>query len=94
MMAQIVFSGNLPKPIRNEANRIKQGDYIFCKGNAGTGDFWGIYSQELGVISLNGAGSSYIPVKEKIYLGETYNYWTITKRIPNDKVKVTIEELQ
>lgn len=72
-------------------NKINQGDYVFCKSNNGALDFWGIYSSWIGsVISLDGAGSTYIEGKE-LYLGERYDYWTITKRIPNSKVKVTIE---
>ena len=76
----------------SKEDRIQQGDYIFCEAEDGALDFWGIYSSIIGkVISLNGAGSSYIEGKE-IYLGGKYKYWTITKRIHSDKVKVTIEE--
>ena len=91
-MAKVEFKGDLPLP--EEENRIKQGDFVYCKGSSGAHSFWGIYSQFMGgVISLDGAGSSYIQ-GEKIYLNETYNYWTIVKRISCINAKLTIEELK
>lgn len=90
-MAKIEFKGDLPLP--KKENRINQGDYVYCKGSGGALDFWGIYSSGLGtVVSLDGAGNSYIGGRD-LYIGETYSHWTIIKRIPCRNVKLIIEEV-
>lgn len=94
-MTQIIYNGNLEN-LNNEIpeNQIKQGDYVFCKATNGANSFWGIYSQALqAVISLDGAGNEYIYKLNRIYLGSTYGYWTITKRIKGNNVRLTIEEI-
>ena len=88
-MARIKFKSDI---IVKEKERIKQGDYIYCKASGGAYSFWGIYGFDCGVVSLDGAGNGYIP-KGDIYLGEIYSHWLIEKRIPVDKVKITIEEI-
>ena len=89
-MAVIEFKN---KEQEKKVNKIKQGDYVFCKGSEGSLDFWGVYNSLLGkVISLDGAGT-YMNAGD-LYLGEKYSYWTIEKRIPSEKVKVTIEEIE
>lgn len=97
---KIEFKGNLPLP-KNE-NQINQGDIVFCKGASGTSDIWGVcttlYDHQshkylYRIISFDGGGSEYIK-GEKLFLNEIYSYWTIIKRIPFNKVKLTIEEME
>lgn len=90
-MARVQYKNN-----NNEEDkiRIEQGDFIYCKANGGALSFWGIYGSSIGVVCLDGAGNVCIPIKDKIYLGENYNYWLIEKRIPCNKAKITIEELE
>jgi len=80
-------------PLKDKV-KIKQGDFIYCKANGGGCSFWGIYGMGCGVVSLDGAGSSYIPSGVDLYLGEIYNYWLIEKRIPCDKARITIDEIE
>lgn len=89
-MAKIKFEGNLPLP--KKENRLRQGDFVFCKAVSGANDFWGIVDSGLGVIAINGASNEYIQGSD-LYLNETYSYWTIIKRIPCEKVELTIKEL-
>lgn len=91
-MAKITYDGEMGNKKKYEEDRIKQGDFVFCEAHGGALDFWGIYSQALKtIISLNGAGSSYIQGYD-LYLNDTYNSWTITKRISCDEAKVVISE--
>jgi hypothetical protein len=91
-MAKITYDGEMGTKKKNEEDKIKQGDFVFCEANGGALDFWGIYSQSLKtIIALNGAGSSYIQGYD-LYLNDTYNSWTIIKRISCDKVMVSISE--
>ncbi|MGG3890181.1 hypothetical protein [Metabacillus fastidiosus] len=89
-MAKIEFKGDLP--LSKKENRIKQGDYVYCKASTGALHFWGIYNSSLEtVIALDGGGCDYIKGAE-LYLGETYSHWTIIKRIPSRNIKIIIEE--
>ena len=72
-----------------KANRIQQGDFVYCKACAGALDFWGIYADSK-VISIDGGGTYLI--SDDIYLGDTFKYWTIIKRIKCDKALVEIRE--
>ncbi|MEM5009339.1 hypothetical protein WKH57_01330 [Niallia taxi] len=92
-MAKIIYNGKQGKKKHREEDRLNQGDYVFCDSNgSGAWSFWGIYSRSLNrIISLDGGGDEYIKGDE-LYLGETYVYWTITKRIPDNKVTITIDE--
>ncbi|WP_303984244.1 hypothetical protein [Niallia circulans] len=91
-MAKVIYKGAIKNKPREE-DRIHQGDYVFCDANgSGASSFWGIYSESLKtVIALDGGGSQYVKGNE-LYLGETYVYWTITKRILANKVILSIEE--
>lgn len=89
-MAHIQFINTSKK--KKKENRIRQGDYVFCKGHDGAHDFWGIFGVEVGVVSLNGAGNSMIKRKE-LYVGDTHNYWTIEKRIPCENAFVQIKDI-
>lgn len=90
-MADIKFNGSLPNETLE--NKIKQGDFIFCKStHGGTGDFWGIYGHDCGVVCLDGAGNHYIP-KNDLYLGGCYSYWQIVYRISCDDALVEIKEV-
>lgn len=91
-MARVQFLGDLPKQNLKEENRIRQGDFIYCQTNQAA-SFWAIYDTEIGVIALDGASNCYIRDKV-VYLGETYSYWTTVKRVPCDKMKVTLEEIK
>lgn len=89
-MTKIEFKGELSIP--KKENLLKQGDFVYCQACYGAHSFWGIVNQGRGVISLDGGGGEAVKGKE-LYLGETYNYWTIVKRIPCDKMKITLEEI-
>jgi hypothetical protein len=93
-MAKIIFNEEIPKKNKISENQIHQGDLIYCEANSGGAlSFWGIYSEALHiVISLDGAGDQYIPKVDRIYLYDSYNHWTIAKRIPCNKVQITITE--
>lgn len=92
-MARVSFKGNNPP---RERVKLQQGDFVYCEANGGASSFWGIYGYGIGVVSLDGAGDKYIPYvpNENIYLGKIYNYWVITKRIPCNNAKLTIEEIE
>lgn len=76
-----------------ESKRLNQGDVVFCEGSGSAEDFWGVVYDKLGVISFVGGSNNYV-YGDELYLGEKYNYWTITKRIPCEKVKITVEEIE
>lgn len=76
-----------------ESKRLKQGDVVFCKSGNGANGFWGVVDSKLGVIAFDGGSNKYV-YGEELYLGEKYNHWTVVKRIPCHKVKITIEEME
>lgn len=89
-MAEVLFKGE--KEI--EVDYLRQGDIVFCYAHErGAQDFWGIYSTSNGgsVVAFSGGGSSMVTGKD-LYVGQQVSYWTIKKRIPCNKVKITIEE--
>lgn len=89
-MAKVFFKGSMPN---EDSKRLRQGDVVFCKAVNGAKDFWGVVDSELGVIALNGGSNKYVSGRD-LYLHEKYSYWTITKRIPCEKVVITIEEIE
>lgn len=92
-MAKIRYKNEIKRKYDIPENLIRQGDFIFCDANnTGALSFWGIYSNDC-VVALDGGGDSYLPKKQQLYLDNTYNHWTITKRIKNDNIIITIEEL-
>lgn len=68
---------------------LKCGQVVYCKGNAGTGSFYGIV-YEYGVLELPYGSNAYINTKKNLHLGDTINYWTIDKVFKN--VKLIIED--
>jgi len=61
-----------------EKEPIPNGTVVYCRGNAGTGSFYGIvYSG--GVLELEHGSDAYIRTNEPVYLGDTISYWTIEK---------------
>lgn len=89
-MAKVFFKGSMPN---EDSKRLRQGDVVFCSGSGGARDFWGVVDSKLGVISFGGGSNKYV-YGDELYLGEKYNYWTVTKRIPCEKVVITIEEIE
>jgi hypothetical protein len=91
-MTKVIYNGEIEKKKKREEDRIRQGDFVYCEANGGAYSFWGIYSAALKtIIVLDGASTECVK-GDYLYLGDTYVYWTITKRIPCDKAKITIEE--
>jgi hypothetical protein len=94
-MAKIRYYGKIEQYNKNPENKIQQGDFVYCETTSERSlSFWGIYSRELGVISLDGAGNSYIAAKDAkdLYLYDTSNSWRITKRIKNNNAIIIIDE--
>lgn len=90
-MAKIEFIG---KPLtRKKDNLLNQGDFVFCEAKPGALDFWGIVNQGVGIISINGGSDKNISGAD-LYLGEEYSHWKIVKRVPCEKMKVTLEEIE
>ena len=90
-MAKIEFIGKLVT--RKKDNLLKQGDFVFCEAKPGARDFWGIVNQGVGIISIDGGSDKYIS-GSNLYLGEEYSHWEIIKRVPCEKMKVTLEEIE
>lgn len=89
-MAEIKYIGELPR--LNYDNKIQQGDIVYCQSTTRkSGSFWAVYGHDCGLVTLDGGSTAYIREKD-VYLGETYSYWTIVKRIPCSNAKITIEE--
>lgn len=89
-MATVKFKGELPSPKRD--NKLNQGDFVYCKASGGALDFWGIYNSEVGIITIDGGSNACVRGRD-LYLGETYVHWTIIKRVPCNKMKVSLEEI-
>lgn len=90
-MAEVVFKGETEV----ENDYLRQGDVVYCEAHTGGAhNFWGIYITTNGgsVIAFNGGGSSMVTGRD-LYVGQQVSYWTIKKRIPCDKAKITIEEV-
>lgn len=61
---------------KKEKPVLKNGTIVFCRGNDGTGSFYGIvYSG--GVLELECGSDAYIQTREYLHLGDRISYWTI-----------------
>lgn len=89
-MARIIFKKD---ELLKEKQKVKQGDFVYCKAHGGACSFWGIYGSQIGIVSLDGGGNGYIPKDDNIYLGEIYSYWLIDKIIPCSNAQITIDEM-
>jgi hypothetical protein len=69
---------------------LKNGDIVFCRGVEGTGSFYGIYVNGIGIIELENGSTAYMPSKKALHLKEKISYWTIEKRFNN--VELVIKE--
>ena len=69
---------------------LKNGDIVFCRGDRGTGSFYGIYVYGIGIIELEYGSTAYMPSKSALHLKEKISYWTIEKRFNN--VELVIKE--
>ena len=74
---------------KKEKPVLKNGTIVFCRGNDGTGSFYGIvYSK--GVLELECGSDAYIQKSGDLHLGDTISYWTIESVC---KAKLIIEEI-
>ena len=65
----------------------QHGTIVYCRGNNGTGSFYGIVYSE-GVLELECGSNTYIQKHGHLHLGDTISYWTIERVC---KAKLIIE---
>ena len=70
--------------------KLENGDIVFCRGELGTGSFYGIYVNGIGIIELENGSTAYMPSKTALHLKEKIHYWTIEKKFEN--VELIIKE--
>lgn len=75
---------------RQLGEELKNGDIVFCRGDAGTSSFYGMYVYGIGIIELEYGSTAYMPSKTALHLKEKISYWTIEKRFKN--VELVIKE--
>lgn len=64
---------------------LKNGQLVHCKGNAGTGSFYGIV-YHMGILEIPYGSDAYIQTREPLHLGDTISYWTIDRVYKNAKL--------
>lgn len=64
------------------------GDVVFCQAEIGADSFYGLYAPGVGIIDLEYGSSAYMACKDKMYIGQKVNYWTIIKVYKNSNVVI------
>lgn len=73
---------------KKEKPVLKNGTIVFCRGNDGTGSFYGIVYKN-GVLELECGSDAYISTNEHLHIGDRVSYWTIESVC---KAKMIIED--
>lgn len=55
---------------------LRNGSIVFCKGNDGTGSFYGIVYDN-GVLELECGSDAYIRTRKNLHIGDRIGCWTI-----------------
>ncbi len=75
---EIVEKYDKKQKAKKERPVLQNGTIVFCRGNGGTGSFYGIvYSG--GILELQCGSDAYIQTEGYLHLGDTISYWTIEK---------------
>lgn len=75
------------KRIEKEKEYLEGGDVVYCDArDTGAMSFYGMYSPSVGIIELEYGSNAYMPCKDKMYIGQSIAYWTITKKLENAKL--------
>ena len=82
------FLTNIFGKKKKEKPVLKAGTIVFCRGNDGTGSFYGIVYR-YGILELECGSDAYIKTNENIHIGDRISYWTIESVC---KAKLVIED--
>ena len=80
---------NNSKDKKVEKERLKNGQIVYCRGQEGSGSFYGIV-YEYGILELPCGSNAYINTTKPLHIGDTIGYWTIEKAYK--KINLIIEE--